>query len=141
MLPGFWKTGQPTQLAQAVHLSITLGEDLVGVTLVAHIKYQPVRIQIKYPMDGHRGLHHPQAGGQMAACPGDAVHDPLPQTVTQHSGLQIRNFIEMFRDHGRTPFLSPGIPRCNSNQCFRTAMNRASAHRKSVCSNTPAMLS
>ncbi len=87
VLPGLGEAGQPPQLPQGVHPPPPLGEDFVGVALVAHIEHQPVRLQVEHPVDGHRGLHHPQAGGQMAPGFGNAVHNPLPELIAQHPGL------------------------------------------------------
>ena len=88
-LGGFGITGQPAEGAQGLHGGIAAGEDLVGVTLVAHVKHQPVPAGIKYPMNGNDQLHRPQTGGQMAAGAGDHIQDAGPQQTAESSRLTV----------------------------------------------------
>ena len=88
-LGGFGITGQPAKGAQSLHGGIAAGEDLVGITLVAHVKHQPVPAGIKYAMNGNDQLYRPQTGGQMAAGAGDHIQDAGPQQTAESSRLTV----------------------------------------------------
>ena len=88
-LGGFGITGQTAEGAQGLHGGIAAGEDLVGITLVAHVKHQPVPAGIKYAMNGNDQLYRPQTGGQMAAGAGDHIQDAGPQQAAQRSSLTV----------------------------------------------------
>lgn len=88
-LGGFWITGQAAKGAQGLHGGIAAGEDLVGITLVAHVKHQPVPAGIKYAMNGNDQLHRPQTGGQMAAGAGDHIQDAGPQKTAERRCLTV----------------------------------------------------
>ena len=77
------KAGQAVQLPQGGKQLLPPRQGLVDVALVAHVEHQTVRGGVEHPVDGHGQLHGPQVGGQVAAGPGHAFDQKLPQLLTQ----------------------------------------------------------
>ena len=72
------KTAEPIQLTQRSKLIHPAGEQLVHITLMAHIVDDLVFRRLKHAVDGCGDLHNPQIGGQMPSCEGQASDEEKP---------------------------------------------------------------
>ena len=77
------KARQTPTLAQGQHLFAPTGKDLVRITLVPDIPYQPVIRGVKNMMQGDRQLDDAKAGAQMATRNGDNADRVLAQFIGQ----------------------------------------------------------
>ena len=64
-LAPLWKAADAALLTQGVKAGVAVGKQLMRIALVTHVKDQPVFIQVKGPVQGHRQLHRPQIRGKM----------------------------------------------------------------------------
>ena len=53
--------------AQRGKFVLATGKNFMCVTLVSHVKNQPVFFEIEYVMQSHRKFHHSQIGRQVSA--------------------------------------------------------------------------
>ena len=83
------KAGDAPILAQGAHLLRPAGEDFMDIALVAHVKDHPVPAGVVGPVDGHRQLHRPQVGGQMAAGLGHRLNQIPAQLLAQGQPLAV----------------------------------------------------
>ena len=58
------------------------GKYFVSISLVAYVPYQLIVWSIKYIMQCHGKLHHPEAGAKMPAMNAHAIYNELSQFVT-----------------------------------------------------------
>ena len=65
-LVGVRETGQAIELAELCKALAAAGQQLVRITLVAHIEHDLVLRGRKDAVQRYRQLHSPQVGGQMA---------------------------------------------------------------------------
>ena len=90
------EAGDPPKGAQGLHGGVAAGEDLVGITLVPHVKDQPVPPRVEHTVDGYNQLHRPQAGGPVPPSPGHGVDKPHPQTAAQLRSLAVAETAQLF---------------------------------------------
>ena len=82
-LAGLREAGKAAVSAERVEAVHASGQDFVNVGLVSHIKDQSVAAGVKGFLDGERGLHKPQIGGEMPACLRNVVDQKLPQLAAE----------------------------------------------------------
>lgn len=90
-----WITRQSAEAAQCLHCCVSAGEDLVGITLMPHVKYQAVQAGIKDSMNGNDQLHRTQTGRQMAPGMRDHIQNAGPQQTAQGHSLAVSQAAEI----------------------------------------------
>ena len=79
----------------------------MAVTLVAHVKDDPVPLWGKNTVEGHSELHGPQIGRQMASLTGDHLHQTFPELGTEGLSLAVGHKMQIVgnvQQSGRPPF-------------------------------------
>ena len=79
------KPADSPALTQGMKVFPAAGNELVSISLMAHIPYQTIPGGIKDIMEGQGQLHHPKAGSQMTSHFGDRPDNLFPYLLGQRS--------------------------------------------------------
>ena len=82
-LPRLGKAGKTSKSPERIHSSVPTGQHFMAVTLVAHIKDDPIPLRRKNPVKGHGEFHCPQIGGQVPSPLGNHLHQTLPKLAAK----------------------------------------------------------
>ncbi len=91
------EAGDAMQLAQRAHAFAAAGQDLVRVSLVAHIPHDAVVRRVEHVVQRDGQLHRAQIGRQVAAGLGDRVEQEAAQFMRQRRQLGARQFAHIGR--------------------------------------------
>ena len=106
------KARQAAKLAQAVHAVAPPGQDLVRVSLVAHIPDQPVVRRVEDIVQGHGELDRAQVGAEVAAGARHAVEQIGAQLVRHAPQLWARHAPQVGGAvDGVKQLIHPGAPK------------------------------
>ena len=86
-LVGLGEAGKSIQLTEGIKQLLPPRQGLMDIALVAHIKDQSVLFRVKDPVDGHRQLHGPQIGGQVASGFRNMLDQKFPQLPAKKGQL------------------------------------------------------
>ena len=82
--------------AQGIKPHVAVGEQLVGVALMAHVPHDSIIGRGKHTMHSHRQLHRTQVRGQMAAGAGNGLHHLLTHLGAEVGELFGIHFFDVF---------------------------------------------
>ncbi len=80
-LAGVGKTADATQLAIGVEQVAATSENLVGISLMAHIPHKAVVGRVEHVVQRHHDVHGTHARGEMARIGRQLVNDETAQLV------------------------------------------------------------
>ena len=73
------------------------GDDLMGIALMTHVKYDPVVSGIVHPVQGNRQLNGAQVGGKMAPGTGDIIYNEGTQFFAERAKFIRIQFFHIVR--------------------------------------------
>lgn len=91
------KAADPFIFTVCIKNLLSSGEDLVSVSLMAHIPYDLVVGSIIDVMERDRQLNNTEAGTEMSGVGADFVNDKLSEFITDPDQIKLAQLPEIFR--------------------------------------------